>query len=394
MDYSKRNDWISIAVDLVAYRQLAQEVWDANPGLKKLASKEDGVADILQCSFQEAHAVVELYHDAERAAPKFHAFLTHVMDVLFMDSKTYKSWKIWKQDHLTNTASHQTGFADDDALNAAIEHPPALVTSKFKSKDRVIEKCKREYEDLAADTPGAAPTGTGFVCDVLRASIVCQTPEQIFDCIRVLTTTTELEHVPETTYSVIGVKNRFAHPTFTGYRDILICIQIEHVCEPSDSMQSRDTGDPGTVKKFICEIQVHFEKYCYFELNNTMIDAPRTPHTTRLSSDTSTISPSTSAASSFVVAPLPWIRLYKYFRRYFDGCNLLLVQVREAQRLEALNIQHVVLESGSADLWKKVTKQQKERLTVLKHTTQVCYVTLCVCTRSLLVCYVQVSLHI
>jgi tetratricopeptide (TPR) repeat protein len=100
----------------------------------------------------------------------------------------------------------------------------------LKKRVRAAEKAKDDYSSRP-DGPGLA-----WLYDIVRSSFVCETPEEIKRVI---------EHLSAMEGVVIRVKNRFAKPTPSGFRDFFINICL--------TVPGRD-GDPVT---HICELQVH-----------------------------------------------------------------------------------------------------------------------------------------
>jgi tetratricopeptide (TPR) repeat protein len=88
-----------------------------------------------------------------------------------------------------------------------------LTLAALKSEERSREKTNDEYNGNAK-----------FLCDVGRATIVCRTEQQIANVIDSLWSIHGVD--------VVRMKNRFAHPTYTGIRDILINLEVEnHIFE-------------------------------------------------------------------------------------------------------------------------------------------------------------------
>lgn len=105
-----------------------------------------------------------------------------------------------------------------------------LVIADVKSVSRVAKKIREKYLHVI---PGPA---CSWVFDVLRASFVCDTQDQI-------------KHVYETILQhadmkIVRVKNRFQKPTAAGFRDILLNVQLSV------------PGSGGQNFPFICEVQI------------------------------------------------------------------------------------------------------------------------------------------
>ena len=100
----------------------------------------------------------------------------------------------------------------------------------LKKRLRAAEKAKDDYSSRP-DGPGL-----GWLYDIVRSSFVCEILEEIK---RVIDHLTAMEGV------VLRVKNRFAKPTPSGFRDFFVNVRL--------TMPGRD-GHPVT---HICELQVH-----------------------------------------------------------------------------------------------------------------------------------------
>lgn len=105
-----------------------------------------------------------------------------------------------------------------------------LVISKIKSVARVAEKIREKYLSVS---PGPA---CSWVFDVLRASFVCDSQEQIFHVYEALRDDPDIK--------IIRVKNRFLKPTPAGFRDILVNVQMT------------SPGLNGCTFNYACEVQI------------------------------------------------------------------------------------------------------------------------------------------
>jgi tetratricopeptide (TPR) repeat protein len=117
-----------------------------------------------------------------------------------------------------------------------------LLLCSPKMADRATEKAREEYSKV---DPGPA---CAWIYDILRASFVCDTEEQIrnvYDLIGF-----------DSNFTVIRVKNRFKTPTTAGFRDILINVMTE------------DIGPTGNMTHFICEIQITHIDLRQYEIEN------------------------------------------------------------------------------------------------------------------------------
>ncbi|CAJ1933337.1 unnamed protein product [Cylindrotheca closterium] len=98
----------------------------------------------------------------------------------------------------------------------------------LKGSERAQEKADDDYSKRK---PGP---GVSWLYDIVRASIIFSTTEQIARCLEAIR--------DDPSIRVVKAKNRFEKPTLTGYRDFNLCIQIDI---------------PGYRFRHICELQIH-----------------------------------------------------------------------------------------------------------------------------------------
>jgi len=123
-----------------------------------------------------------------------------------------------------------------------------LVTMPLKDRDRAIQKAFEDYEGLE---PGP---GVVYLNDVVRASIICVTEDQITGVLKAVYTTPNL--------AVISVKNRFKSQCPNGYRDILITAYVNFIVEnQEDDDDEKGYGAGGKGCGFVCELQVLTHSY-------------------------------------------------------------------------------------------------------------------------------------
>jgi tetratricopeptide (TPR) repeat protein len=101
-----------------------------------------------------------------------------------------------------------------------------VVYNFFKRRHRALEKAEYNY------TKRKPEPAISWLYDIVRVSINFTTAEQVLKFIDLLQ--------KDETVHIVKAKNRFKNPSFTGYRDLLVFIQI---------------GTP--FFKHICEIQIH-----------------------------------------------------------------------------------------------------------------------------------------
>ncbi|KAL3940527.1 MAG: hypothetical protein SGBAC_004955 [Bacillariaceae sp.] len=102
------------------------------------------------------------------------------------------------------------GLDDDN-----IEYPD------LKPRDRAYKKAKEEYRHRIPGPPES------WIYDVVRASVICKSFKQVSDVNKWLS-----KHA-----HIVSGKNRFAEPSFTGYRDMMYHVlvpvegELAHICE-------------------------------------------------------------------------------------------------------------------------------------------------------------------
>lgn len=117
-----------------------------------------------------------------------------------------------------------------------------LVIGDIKSVSRVAEKIREKYLRV---NPGPA---CAWVYDVLRASFVCDTQEQIYHVYNIIRSDPAIK--------IIRLKNRFQRPTAAGFRDLIINI----------ALPIRKTN--GLEVNFICEVQITHVDLRQYEIEN------------------------------------------------------------------------------------------------------------------------------
>ncbi len=134
-----------------------------------------------------------------------------------------------------------------------LENPVCgLITMPLKDRDRARQKA---FEDYGENDPGPAIV---YLNDIVRASIICITEDQIAGLLKAIYTTPNL--------SVISVKNRFKTQCPNGYRDILVTAYVNFVVENNDDDDDAKIND--NIYGFICELQIHHYDMYYASLEN------------------------------------------------------------------------------------------------------------------------------
>lgn len=86
--------------------------------------------------------------------------------------------------------------------------PNSLMTTPLKSIDAIKLKAKNEYSSRLVGP------SISWIHDVVRCSVVCDTVDEFLKMFKSLNSTKDLK--------IISIKNRFATPLVTGFRDVLI----------------------------------------------------------------------------------------------------------------------------------------------------------------------------
>lgn len=148
------------------------------------------------------------------------------------DSKTWQqkchsdpSQVVRDDEELLDAAMHASSYLTH-ALQPVVQqfHGVTLQSGlSLKSKARISEKAASDYADRAPGPP------LSYLYDVLRASITCQSEDQI---VRVVQRLKSLRRG----VVVARLKNRFISPSPSGYRDVLLkvlvqCGGFEHMAE-------------------------------------------------------------------------------------------------------------------------------------------------------------------
>lgn len=108
-----------------------------------------------------------------------------------------------------------------------------LITSHMKAEARVLAKAEK-YAERSPD--GTLASGLLRVTDVVRGSIICHSAAQVNKVFEAL------KAAPGVT--VVRCKNRFSHPSTTGFRDALVNVRVGGmVCEIQIHLANIYTAD-------------------------------------------------------------------------------------------------------------------------------------------------------
>ena len=178
---------------------LTQIELESKPGMPGKDGGFDATYQQQSISGKAVHTLQDLYQAAEQARPVYEQIL--------------------------QTLVKETAVGSSTA--ATLVFPEGL-----KGRGRAIEKIRDDY---TRREPGP---GASWLYDVVRASVLVSNPEQVQACVAWLQ-----QHEKQTTTPtgpslvLVKAKNRFASPTLTGYRDIILHFGVlvhekfTHVCE-------------------------------------------------------------------------------------------------------------------------------------------------------------------
>ncbi|KAL1503550.1 hypothetical protein AB1Y20_012029 [Prymnesium parvum] len=121
----------------------------------------------------------------------------------------------WEEDHALKWLKHPRSEAKKSWVSKA--DSPGV-----KGKDRAAEKCQNDYDGDAA-----------HLKDVARLTLLFDSCQQMIDGLEALRNKCGFE--------VVALKNKFAHPTPMGYRDLNLCVEV-----PIDEET-----------RFVCEVQIN-----------------------------------------------------------------------------------------------------------------------------------------
>ncbi|CAJ1969452.1 unnamed protein product [Cylindrotheca closterium] len=123
-----------------------------------------------------------------------------------------------------------------------------VVYVPLKGRERALEKAQNEYHDK-----GPGPD-IAWLSDINRLSVIFETVDDIIICLELIR---DSDHI-----QIVKAKNRFKHPTLTGYRDFNVKFRLksadggfQHTCELQ--IHQKD------LKKVCIEMESH-ESYEYF----------------------------------------------------------------------------------------------------------------------------------
>jgi len=121
----------------------------------------------------------------------------------------------WEEDHALKWLKHPRSEAKKSWVSKA--DSPGV-----KGKERAAEKCQNDYNGDAA-----------HLKDVARLTLLFDSCQQMIDGLEALRN--------KCGFKVVALKNKFAHPTPMGYRDLNLCVEV-----PID----KET-------RFVCEVQIN-----------------------------------------------------------------------------------------------------------------------------------------
>jgi len=156
-----------------------------------------------------------------------------------------------------------SGMDPDERIKDCPEKAPNQHLGMKRMQMGPLKRQERSEEKVRDDYGG----DFGKLFDIVRASILCNNASQIVLCVEAL------RRRPGCT--IVRIKNRFRHPLFTGYRDMLVLLQLEG-------------GPDGKDCPHVCELQLHLAEIaalkaqshglyeyfrCYFRGSTEAVDA-------------------------------------------------------------------------------------------------------------------------
>ena len=126
----------------------------------------------------------------------------------------------------------------------------AFTVAALKGVVRAGEKARDDYGGRKdADDGSEVGPPEAWLFDIVRASVLCRSTQQL---LRVM----ELVQGPGTDFwEVVRVKNRFASPTPSGFRDCNLSLRLRVGCTPA-----------GAPLWHMCELQVHHERIKHMDV--------------------------------------------------------------------------------------------------------------------------------
>jgi len=256
-----RSHWVVYLASFISHRNTMIGVWNRyqKPSPAELAamfelprpadhpetyspssssSSSAGTTDSSTCDRRQRNAngepvktIAELYACAAEVKDQFDKIVC-VNNLL--DSTHKRLTNSYAIIHRTYLALRNKFRVVDEIPDSNVE-PNSMYISPLKDKEHAHKKAKQRYS-LLPHGPAIA-----WVRDVVRCSFSCA---QFADMKRIFDVICGCKD-----FIVMGMKNRFVHPTFANYRDLLLHVRLAAPAAP----------------KFVCEIHFQyndFQRYC------------------------------------------------------------------------------------------------------------------------------------
>lgn len=212
----KRKKWVNVVCEFVRLRTLFIATWNmmSTGCVERADFPVDALCDLKQrrVNGDVVKTMTDVYEVADVVKPAFDDRLAVVVGHCGIFGSSYQQHTNWLEFcHGVVGGNYSFG----------------LITPPLKSKERALHKSQEDYGQ-----------SVHMLHDVVRASVVCTTEQQVYDITKRLIEGKE--------FRVVRIKNRFKNPSPNGYRDIILSVIIND----GETASSLEGG-------FICELQIH-----------------------------------------------------------------------------------------------------------------------------------------
>mmetsp|Transcript_1317 Transcript_1317/g.2618 ORF Transcript_1317/g.2618 Transcript_1317/m.2618 type:complete len:692 (+) Transcript_1317:343-2418(+) len=146
---------------------------------------------------------------------------------------------------------------DPELAGGSCPTPQILSSSRLKEQSRTLARVHR-IKDHGRSSDGGT---LGHVYDVVRCNILCYASFQIAACLE------WLQHDHDQ-IEIVHAENRFVHPTFCNYGDVIVYIKVK--MNMSMNISSETTSSLSFTHHYhVCEVRFHHWEL--FELQQSMI---------------------------------------------------------------------------------------------------------------------------
>jgi len=279
MDLRLRQKWISDVEKYTEYRTAITSCYYQN--VSKVFERRKCHDVATSPLLQPSDLITELYDIASQAKVILDSILIEMFDSLNFEVN------VFDDNVLLNDFLATNEILEDGSCNSLdpydIYSYNYLITMPLKPKDSTFNKAIDEYHSRA---------NINRVIDVVRSSVICNSEENLAFVLDALYRNAgrPSEETGSARYDIVSCKNRFKHPTFTGYRDLLLTVRVEVPAQnikfsaavPRSTAASAATAssmalaEQGEVERqcerdakpsfvFYCEIQLHLLSLFIFE---------------------------------------------------------------------------------------------------------------------------------